>query len=243
MNTGSDSAQSEIEHLSACESVLGYEFKNRDLLKLSLTHASVAPTRLESNERMEFLGDSILGMVVCDRLFVKFPEEEEGQLTQLKSEVVSRTACAHLADSLGLVRFVYMGKGLHQANEIPTSVLAGVFESIIAAIYLDGGFDAAYQFISRNLDGLISHVAETAHNRNSKSKLQQWTQKELGLTPTYKLLNETGPDHSKNFQVSAVIGANSYPAAWGLNKKEAEQKAALNALRELQGEAEDSSPE
>ncbi len=235
MKNDPNSDQTESQRLAACEQVLKYEFQNKDLLKLSLTHASVAPTRLNSNERMEFLGDSILGMVVCDRLFAKFPEDEEGQLTQLKSEVVSRAACAQLAISLGLVRFVYMGKGLHQANEVPLSVLAGVFESIIAAIYLDGGFDAAYRFISSHLDGLISHAAETAHNRNSKSKLQQWTQKELGLTPTYKLLSESGPDHSKNFQVAAVIGANSYPSAWGLNKKEAEQKAALNALCELQG--------
>jgi len=241
MNTGPNSLQSELERLTACERVLGYEFKNKALLKLSLTHASVAPTRLNSNERMEFLGDSVLGMVVCDRLFARFPEDEEGQLTQLKSEVVSRTACAQLAGSLGLIQFVYMGKGLHQASEVPSSVLAGVFESIIAAIYLDGGFDAAYQFVSKNLDGLINHAAETAHNRNSKSKLQQWTQKEMGLTPTYKLLSETGPDHSKNFQVSAIIGANSYPSAWGLNKKEAEQKAALNALQELQSKAETSS--
>ncbi len=237
MNFDSDPSRSETERLAACEQVLGYKFKDQSLLKLSLTHASVAPTRLHSNERMEFLGDSVLGMVVCDRLFARFPEDEEGQLTELKSEVVSRSACAHLAESLGLIRFVYMGKGLHQANEVPSSVLAGVFESIIAAIYLDGGFEAAYQFISSNLDGLINHAAETAHSRNSKSKLQQWTQKELGLTPTYKLLSETGPDHSKNFQVSAIIGENSYPSAWGLNKKEAEQKAALNALRELQGKS------
>lgn len=235
MNTGSDSNPLNQEHLAACEKVIGYQFRDRDILKLSLTHASVAPTRLQSNERMEFLGDSILGMTVCARLFERFPEDEEGQLTQLKSEVVSRAACAQLAFSLGLGQFVFMGKGLHQSREIPMSVLAGVFESIIAAIYLDGGFEAAYDFISNQLDGLISHAAETAHIRISKSKLQQWTQKELSQTPTYRLLDQVGPDHSKTFQVAAIVGSDSFHPAWGANKKEAEQKAAMNALCSLQG--------
>lgn len=223
------------ELLAQCEHALGYEFRDKSWLIKSLTHASIAQTRLQSNERMEFLGDAVLGAVVCDRLFSLFPEDEEGQMTQMKSEVVSRSACAQLALSLGLDRFVLMGKGLHLSPEIPLSVLAGVFESVVAAIYLDGGYQAAYAFISGKLEDLLQHAAQTAHVRVSKSQLQQWTQKIHGLTPTYTLLEETGPDHSKCFLVAAVVGEQVFPPAWGANKKEAEQKAALNALSALQG--------
>ena len=226
----------DADMLAACEASLGYQFRNTAWLIKGLTHASIAQTRLQSNERMEFLGDAVLGAVVCDRLFALFPEDEEGQMTQMKSEVVSRSACAQLAIALGLDRFVLMGKGLHQSREIPLSVLAGVFESVVAAIYLDGGYDAAYQFISGKLEALIHHAAETAHIRNSKSLLQQWTQRVRGKTPTYRLLNETGPDHSKFFLVAACVGKESFPPAWGANKKEAEQKAALNALSSLQNQ-------
>lgn len=225
----------ESDLIALCEQCLGYEFRDKSWLLKSLTHASVAPTRLQSNERMEFLGDAVLGAIVCDRLFALFPEDEEGQMTQMKSEVVSRSACAQLAIALGLDRFVLMGKGLHQSPEIPLSVLAGVFESVVAAIYLDGGYQSAYEFISGKLEDLIQHAAQTAHVRVSKSQLQQWTQKTQGLTPTYTLVDETGPDHSKCFLVAAVIGDQTYPPAWGANKKEAEQKAALNALSTLQG--------
>jgi len=218
-----------------CEQALGYRFREKSWLIKGLTHASIAQTRLQSNERMEFLGDAVLGAVVCDRLFALFPEDEEGQMTQMKSEVVSRTACAQLALALGLDRFVQMGKGLHQSREIPLSVLAGVFESVIAAIYLDGGFEAAYDFISGKLEDLIQHAAETAHIRNSKSQLQQLTQRTRSQTPTYELLRESGPDHSKYFLVAAIVGPDNFPPAWGSNKKEAEQKAALNALCALQG--------
>jgi len=224
------------DQLTACETALGYQFEDRRLLQVSLTHASIAQTRLLSNERMEFLGDAILGAVVCDRLFALNPSDEEGPLTQMKSEVVSRTACAEVAITLGLDRFVMLSKGLHQSPEIPSSVLAGLFEAIIAAIYLDGGFAAAHEFISRNLEHLIRHAADSEKMRNSKSYLQQLTQKTQRETPTYTLLEESGPDHSKEFLVSAVVGEATYPPAWGSNKKEAEQRAALNALCDLQGE-------
>lgn len=230
-----DFAHPDPEMIAACEAALGYEFRDKNWLVKGLTHASIAQTRLQSNERMEFLGDAILGMVVCDRLFALFPEDEEGQMTQMKSDVVSRSACAQLTMTLGLDQFVLMGKGLHQSREIPLSVLAGVFESVVAAIYLDGGYEAAFQFISGKLEALIRHAGETAHIRNSKSRLQQLTQKVQGKTPTYELLDEAGPDHSKFFLVSAIVGETSYPSAWGANKKEAEQKAALNALCTLQG--------
>ncbi|MCG6155111.1 ribonuclease III [Rubinisphaera margarita] len=236
MAADSESTPLNPEHLEACEAALDYVFVDKRLLQISLTHASIAQTRLQSNERMEFLGDAILGAVVCDRLYSLFPVDEEGHLTQMKSEVVSRTACAQVALSLGLENFIHLSKGLHQSPEIPSSVLAGVFESLIGAIYLDGGYEAAFNFINRNLEHLIHHAAETEHIRNSKSQFQHYTQRYHGETPTYTLIEETGPDHSKCFLVSAVVGETRFPPAWGSNKKEAEQKAALNALRSLQGQ-------
>ncbi len=199
-----------------------------------MTHASGARTRLESNERLEFLGDSILGAIVCDQLFRQFPEATEGELTRIKSEVVSRATCAILARDLGLQEVIKLGKGIDRVRDLPDSILAGVFEAIIAGIYYDAGFEAAQEFVSRQVVGYVKRIVENQGEKNSKSILQQLSQKKYGATPFYALLDETGPDHSKNFKVSAVIGARQFPAAWGTNKKEAEQRAAANALVEME---------
>jgi ribonuclease-3 len=224
------------ERLDACESdVLLYRFRDRELLEQALTHASIAKTRLESNERMEFLGDGILGAIVCEMLFQRFPEHPEGELTRIKSSLVSRNTCAALTEELGLTRFLILGKGLAMHDRIPVSIMAGVFESIVAAIYLDGGFNAVQEFVARAFAGEISRATEFDQSKNYKSLLQQMSQKSHGETPLYHLLDEKGPDHSKCFKVSAAIGSQVFPAAWGSNKKEAEQRAALNALHEIAG--------
>lgn len=224
------------EKLRECEAVLQYEFRDRKLLEQSLTHASVAKTRLASNERMEFLGDAILGAVVCDVLFDRFPEDPEGELTRIKSDLVSRNTCAQISRSLGLERFLLLGKGLRTHGEVPQSIVAAVFESLIAAVYLDGGFDAAAVLIQRLIADELDRITEKDHMQNFKSLLQQVAQKSYNATPVYQLLDEKGPDHSKCFKVSAVIGSETFPAAWGPNKKEAEQRAASNALAEIEGE-------
>jgi ribonuclease III len=220
-----------------CEAALQYQFRDRELLDRCLTHASVARTRLESNERLEFLGDAILGAVVCDVLFAQFPDEPEGELTRIKSVVVSRTTCAQISQQLGLDQCVRVGKGLAGPQGVPGSIAAAVFESLIAGIYLDGGWAPARQIVQRLIQPVIDATAEVGHGRNYKSLLQHWAQRTLGETPTYHLLDEKGPDHSKVFQVSATVGTETFAPAWGPNKKEAEQRAAENALTELERQA------
>jgi ribonuclease-3 len=221
--------------ISSCEEALGYQFQNRGLLELALTHASVSRTRIESNERLEFLGDAILGGIICEGLYHRFPEYPEGELTRIKSSLVSRNTCARVAEQLGLSDFLLLGKGLLTHQHIPASIMAGVFESVVAAVYLDGGHEAVRAFVERAMAAELDLEIEPRLSRNYKSMLQQMSQKQFGATPLYQVLDEKGPDHSKCFKISAAIGSQAYPAAWGTSKKEAEQRAALNALCEIEG--------
>lgn len=216
---------------------IGYIFNDKELLRESLTHASGASHRLRSNERLEFLGDAIMGAVVCEILYRQYPEYLEGDLTKIKSVVVSRQTCAKVSEALGLEKFLVLGKGMTTHPNVPPSLLADVFESLIAAIYLDGGNEPARAFIETYMAPEIELAAGGDHSGNYKSLLQQLAQRERGQTPTYALLDEKGPDHSKCFKMAAQIGRTRFPAAWGRNKKEAEQRAAQNALSELNGEA------
>lgn len=230
------STSREAEILEECQKAIGYQFRQPELLRASLTHASGADTRLASNERLEFLGDAVLGLVTCEQLFQRFPDYQEGDLTKIKSVVVSRRTCARISRLLNLGDFLFLGKGMHIGSTVPASLLADVYESLVAAIYLDGGLEAARRFILHHLSPEIEAVAEGAHGGNFKSLLQQVAQREFSATPQYHLLDEKGPDHSKCFKIAAVIGRHHYPAAWGRNKKEAEQKAAMNALAAINGE-------
>ncbi|MFO0901050.1 MAG: ribonuclease III [Pirellulales bacterium] len=227
----------DLEGLFArCERRLAYTFRDRLLLQAALTHASGANHRLASNERLEFLGDAILGAVVCELLYVQYPEYLEGDLTKIKSVVVSRQTCAKISEALGLQEFLILGKGMTTHPSVPPSLLADVFESLVGAIYLDGGDPAAREFIQKYLEPEIEMAAAGELGGNFKSLLQQLAQREHGTTPTYQLLDEKGPDHSKCFKVAAQISRQRYAPAWGRNKKEAEQRAARNALSELNGE-------
>ena len=228
--------ENEAEILEECQQVIGYRFQSPELLRAALTHASGANTRLASNERMEFLGDSVLGLVTCEKLYDRFPEYQEGDLTKIKSEVVSRRTCARFSRSLNLGQFLFMGRGLDSHGQVPNSILADVFESLVASIYLDGGLEAVRPFILRFLTPEIERVAEVAINGNFKSILQQLAQRELSATPQYVLQDEKGPDHSKCFKIAVVIGRHTYAGAWGRNKKEAEQRAAMNALAQVNGD-------
>ena len=223
------------ERLEQCESAIQYRFRDRNLLEHCLRHASIANTRSASNERLEFLGDAILGCLVCELLFREFPDAPEGELTRMKSTLVSRATCAEITDELGLDRLVFLGKGLRRNSGIPQSIKAAVYEAIVAGIDLDGGREATREFVERTVAPWLETSANLNQSKNYKSQLQQLSQKHFGETPYYRLLDEKGPDHSKCFKISAVIGDNSYVAAWGPNKKEAEQRAAQNALSEIEG--------
>ncbi|MBV8780498.1 MAG: ribonuclease III [Phycisphaerae bacterium] len=215
------------------EQVLGISFSDPLLLQESLTHASVASHRLQSNERMEFLGDAVLDVIICEALYRKFPQFLEGELTRVKSAVVSRRTCAEVAIEIGLHELLIIGKGISSRDVMPTSLAAAVYESIVAAIYLDQGFDVAKQFVLHTMSAKIEDISANIHQHNYKAMLQTYAQKEIGSPPTYELLDEKGPDHSKCFEVCVAVNGRRFSSAWGPNKKMAEQKAALLALEEL----------
>ncbi len=213
--------------------VLGYRFKDAALLEEALTHASVADDRLSSNERMEFLGDAILGFIVCEYLYNAYPDLLEGDLTKIKSAVVSRRVCAIISKANNMAEMLNLGKGMTGRASLPNSVAAAVLESLIAAIYLDGGINEAREFILRHMVPFIKEAADSAHQQNFKSVLQQYAQKHLPSNPIYVLLDEKGPDHSKCFEVCVEVEGRRSGSAWANSKKEAEQNAALNALMEI----------
>jgi ribonuclease-3 len=228
--------------LDCLQGILQYRFNDPALLDAALRHASAADQRSDSNERLEFLGDAVLGLVICQNLYERFPDAQEGELTKIKSAVVSRRICAEIALRLGLPDFLKLGKGMDSGDHLPRSLAAAVLEAIIAAVYLDGGFDAAQKLILEMFSEEIERAADSDHRFNYKSQLQQLAQRRLNSTPRYELLDEKGPDHSKCFEVAVSIGPNQFPGAWGPSKKEAEQKAAMMALLELGELSEDDIP-
>jgi ribonuclease-3 len=221
------------ETIDSAQKILGRRFQNTALLQEALTHASIADSRLASNERLEFLGDSVLGLIVCERLFEKYPALLEGDMTKIKSVAVSRKICAKVAIELGLVDLLLLGKGMQTSAGLPSSLAAALLESVIGAVYLDGGIQAARDFVLPLVDPIIRQAAESGHQQNFKSVLQQVAQDRFGLSPAYVLLDEKGPDHAKCFEVCVQIGAQRFASTWGQSKKQAEQQAALLALDEL----------
>ena len=220
--------------LRQIEDLLGYQFKEPSRLSEAFTHSSRSDDRLKSNERLEFMGDSVLGLVICRALYDRFPTYQEGDLTKIKSMLVSRKVCACIAGDLGLSQFLRLGKGTDRTSAINGSIAAGCLEAVIAAIYFDGGLDAAQTFILRFFEPLIEQTNAEQHQNNFKSVLQQHCQQAFNRMPYYELLDEKGPDHNKCFEVGVVIDHRRFPSAWGVTKKDAEQLAAKNALIALQ---------
>ncbi|MGD2093408.1 MAG: ribonuclease III [Phycisphaerales bacterium] len=221
------------ETLQQIEQAIEYKFSDKQILAKAFTHSSAVDNRLLSNERLEFLGDAVLAVVICQTLFERFSEYLEGDLTKIKSMLVSRGTCAKISRRLGLQKCLKVGKGMVSSRALSGSLAAGVLESTIAAIYIDGGFEAAQSFILRVYNSLIERADAEQAQGNYKSLLQQHAQEQSNATPVYVLLDEKGPDHNKCFELGVVIENRHFPSAWGTNKKEAEQKAAFNALVEL----------
>ena len=223
-----------LEAIEAAQRILGLRFKNPDLLEEALTHASIAESRQASNERLEFLGDAVLGMIVCERIFRDYPHMLEGDMTKIKSAVVSRRTCAQIASTLGLDELLRLGKGMQtRSGVLPSSLSAAVLESIIGAVFLDAGIDKVYEFLLPHVEPIILRAAESGHQQNFKSVLQQHAQQRMDASPSYHVIDETGPDHAKSFHVCVEIAGVRYESCWGASKKQAEQQAALNALRAL----------
>ncbi len=221
------------EVLHQIEQIIGYKFKDRNLLIKAFTHSSVTDERVMSNERLEFLGDSILGLVICLNLFERFPNYLEGDLTKIKSMLVSRRTCAKVIRENSLHELLKVGKGMATSMSLSGSLAAGLLEALIAAVFIDSNFDAAHDFILRLFEPMLKKVDAEQSQGNYKSLLQQYSQHNFGVTPVYELVDEKGPDHNKCFELEAVVDGKHFKSAWGTNKKDAEQKAALNALVEL----------
>jgi ribonuclease III len=219
--------------LEDCQQGLGYSFKDTKLLENALTHTSFKTPYNPSNERLEFLGDAILGMVISEYLFKKFPDYAEGKLTKIKSVVVSSATLAKIGIEMNLKRHVSVGKGLTTSSSLPKSLIANVFEAIIAAIYIDGGLNTVYDFILKKLKKEIDVVCNNKHEKNYKSILQHFCQKQRGHIPKYKIIKQTGPDHKKTFEVITMIDNVEYCTGLGNNRKNAEQIAARKTLESL----------
>jgi ribonuclease-3 len=225
-----DLSEAELLRVRQCEENLGYRFVDPQLLLQALTHSSIKTPDNPSNERLEFLGDSVLGLVMTEFLYNFFQDFDEGELTQIKSVVVSTSTLAEESERLMLYDFYNVGRGVTRRKKLPQSLLANVFEAVVAAIYRDSGLETARRFIMRNLYHQVLAVVSNRSPRNYKSLLQQWAQKELSVTPTYRVVSEKGPDHLKFFEVIAVIGKKAYKAGGGRSKKDAEQIAARKSL-------------
>ncbi|MCC6573675.1 MAG: ribonuclease III [Planctomycetes bacterium] len=225
----------DLERLHAVEKILGYKFTNYDTLRIGLTHSSAKTETHPSNERMEFVGDAVLGLIVSERLYNDFPDFPEGELTRVKSVAVSRAALAQRAKELGLAELMYLGKGIRRdaAAKLPVSILANLYEAVLYALYADGGIEAARGFIERDLGPLINSITDHQFQQNYKSALQHLVQSRQERAPVYRVAGEFGPDHQKEFHVMVRVGNQTFGPGLGRSKKEAEQRAAKMALAAL----------
>ena len=215
------------------EAAIGYRFSNISLLQNALAHSSYANERwhdsLKSNERLEFLGDSVLGMLVAEHLYRTFPNRPEGELTRMRADMVCERSLAVIAARIGLGNHLLLGKGEEQGGgRNRDSILADAVESVIAACYLDGGMEAARQFVDRFV---LDHVpVKGLHNMDYKTALQEQVQQKRNQVLSYILVEETGPDHDKHFRVEVTLNGQVIGSGVGSSKKRAEQDAARVAL-------------
>lgn len=228
--------------LGPLEAAIGYDFRDLGLLEHALTHRSRAHEDASGgvidNESLEFLGDAVLGFVVADMLFTRFPTHSEGYKSKVKAGVVSSASLARIAEVMDLGRFVLLGRGEEKTGgRHKHAILADCFEAVIAAVYLDGGIEPARDFIVSRLEPLIAQAGEQAADASFtadwKSALQEWLQANGRGLPTYRLAAAEGPDHRKRFAVELVVGGEVVATGEGRAKKEAEQLAARDALTRL----------
>ena len=225
--------------INQLETAIGYRFQNITLLQNALAHSSYANERwhnsLQSNERLEFLGDSILGMTVADYLYRNFPDRLEGEWTRMRADMVCERSLAKIAHQIGLGEYLLLGKGEEQGGgRNRDSILADAVESVIAACYLDGGMDAAVGFIRRYV--LNNVPVERMKHVDYKTALQELVQQKRNQTMVYRLTGESGPDHDKQFCVELTLNGEVVGTGIGTSKKRAEQDAARAALELLSQE-------
>jgi len=219
---------------------LDYSFRDPALLVTALTHRSwVNESRrdrgIEHNERLEFLGDAVLELITTEYLYGNYPQQPEGVLTNWRSALVRTESIGDAADKLGTFKMMRLSRG--EKNAAPRAkqqMLANAYEAIVGALYLDGGYDAAKQFITRTVLTTLDEILRTGSWQDAKSHLQELTQAKEGQTPTYKVMDEHGPDHDKTFEVGVYIGQNLRGSGDGPSKQLAQQSAAEEALKYYQ---------
>ncbi len=238
MNAKHVSTPSLSEAMYELQAALDYSFDCLDLLVEALTHSSSLnedPGSRSHNERLEFLGDSVLDLVISEYLMSEFREADEGILSRMKARLVSKDTLAKLSKHLALGTYLFLGRGeeLNDGRHKP-SVLADTLEALIAAVYLDGGFSPARRFVLNIYREEFGLLSSNGHVADDKSQLQELCQRRFGLLPIYNLRHTSGPDHQRTFEVEVHLNDERYGAGVGMTKKEAEQQAAKQALVRLQ---------
>jgi ribonuclease-3 len=220
---------------SVFEKSINISFKDVELLKQAFTHRSYLNehkgSKMEHNERLEFLGDAVLELVVTDFLYKKFPKKSEGELTAYRSALVNSTTLATVAEKLNMNSFLLLSKGESKdTGRARQFILANTFESVLGSIYLDQGYAVSEKFVAENLFPMLDEILHTKSFIDAKSQFQEKAQEKVGITPSYKLVKETGPDHGKVFTVGVYIDGEMIATGDGKSKQDAEQEAAKKAL-------------
>ncbi|WP_044346477.1 ribonuclease III [Dethiosulfatarculus sandiegensis] len=236
-----DERQEELEELAA---LLGHKFNDLELLATAMHHSSYvhehADLNLESNERLEFLGDAVLELCVTEMLYQRFPAASEGRLSKARASMVNEHRLAAIARSLNLGGFLLLGRGEEiQSGSNKPSILADALEAVLAATYLDGGLEVTDAIITRLLGPYAEGAIAKAPQKDFKTRIQEFVQEELHVTPRYQLLETQGPDHDKTFRVALSIKSERVARGVGKSKKEAEQNAARRCLELIEKEGTD----
>lgn len=224
-----------MSSFSTFETKIGHAFTNQKLLETAFTHRSYLNENrkpgAEHNERLEFLGDAVLELVVTDFLFAKYPEKPEGELTAVRAALVNTVSISEAAVNLGMNDYLLLSRGeSRDTGRARAIILANAFEAVIGAIYLDAGYEPAKQFIAARLFHKTEEVVAKRLWQDPKSRFQEMAQEKTGITPSYQLMHHTGPDHARTFTIGAFIGAERIAVGEGKSKQEAEQQAAEKAI-------------
>jgi len=225
-----------MKHLKALEKALNYKFRQNDLITEALTHKSYK--KPYNNERLEFLGDAVLDLIVGEYLFKKFPKEDEGVLSKIRASLVNEKGFTKLALAINLGDSLLISSAEENNDgRIKPSLLSNAFEAIIGAIYLESGLETVAKITIDLIESNYQVIDLNSLSKDFKTTLQELTQADFGETPTYKLVRAFGPDHKKEFEIAVVLQNKSISSAIGKSKKEAQQRAAEIALKKLRGEA------
>jgi len=225
-----------MKEFGKLEKNIGLNFKNKELLKQAFTHRSYLNEnprfKLEHNERLEFLGDAVIELIVTEELYKKYPSKSEGDLTNWRAALVNAKMLSKIAERLGFNDFLLLSKGeAKEGGKARAYILANTFEALLGALYLDSGYMSADEFIKKHLLNELSEIIEKGSYKDSKSKFQEEAQERVSITPDYRVLEESGPDHEKKFLVGVFLEDDLVAQGEGSSKQEAEEQAAKAALK------------